>query len=90
MRGYPEIGYNFRMPPTASALVASNVRAEMTRCGVTQVQLAEVLGLTQPAISRRTRGEVAFRFEELVACAAVFDTTVSRLTDGLDASAGAA
>lgn len=37
----------------------------MARTRVTQVQLAEVLGLPQSGVSRRLRGKIPFRVDEL-------------------------
>lgn len=38
--------------------IAANVRAEMARAGVTQVQMAAALGITQQAVSKRVTGAV--------------------------------
>ena len=51
--------------PTYTTRVASSVRAEMARRKITQTELAESLGMTQPAISRRMSGAVPFDTEEL-------------------------
>lgn len=45
--------------------VAANVRAEMARRSCTQKSLAEQLGRTQQALSRRLSGQVAFTVREL-------------------------
>lgn len=45
--------------------IAANVRAELARHDVTQIQIAELLGLTGAAVSRRMRGETPFRDNEL-------------------------
>lgn len=45
--------------------VASEVRAEMARQRVSQRQLAEVLDISQPQVSDRLRGEIAFNTTEL-------------------------
>jgi transcriptional regulator with XRE-family HTH domain len=51
--------------PTYAMRVADSVRAEMARRKITQTELAESLGMTQPAISRRMSGAVPFDTEEL-------------------------
>lgn len=51
--------------PTAEA-VANNVRAEMARARRTQVEACGVLGISQPSLSRRLAGEVAFSVDELI------------------------
>lgn len=45
--------------------VGANVRAEMARRGVTQRQVAEALGISQPQISKRLAGRIAFDVVEL-------------------------
>lgn len=45
------------MSPALSALVARNIRAERSRVGMTQDQLAERLGLTRSAVSLWERGQ---------------------------------
>ena len=49
--------------------VAANVRAEMGRAGVSQAELASVLGLSQAAVSKRLRGSTRWRVDELAATA---------------------
>lgn len=46
--------------------VAAAVRAEMARQRVTQTALAKQLHLSQAAVSRRLKGQVAFDADELV------------------------
>lgn len=41
---------------TLQRVVPANVRAEMTRRGVTQVQVAAALGITQQAVSQKING----------------------------------
>lgn len=45
--------------------VAGNVRAEVSRLGVDQHELAKVLGMSQGQVSSRLRGSVEFRPSEL-------------------------
>ena len=49
--------------------VGVEVRVALTRRGMTQTDLAQQLGLSQTAISRRLTGEVPFDVEELAATA---------------------
>ena len=55
------------LPPrrTPTEQVAEEVRALMARRGVTQMQLRDVLGVSQPAISARLHGKVAFDANEI-------------------------
>lgn len=48
-----------------SAKIAANVRAEIARKGLTKNEAGTAIGLTQPAMSRRLRGEVEFSASEL-------------------------
>jgi transcriptional regulator with XRE-family HTH domain len=41
------------------------VRAELARHGVSQTDIAEVLGVSQAAVSRRLSGRVEFTLDEL-------------------------
>ena len=59
--------------------VAATVRAEVARRRVTQGALAEVLGMSQAAVSRRLSGAVAFDVEELSVVAAHLGGPVERL-----------
>lgn len=59
-------------------LVAAEVRAEMARQRMSQVKLAELLGVAQQTISRRIVGEVAFDITELVEIARLLDVPVAQ------------
>lgn len=50
---------------TTAERVGTNVRAEMTRAGVSQTTLAEQLGMSQPALSKRLLGKQVFDIDEL-------------------------
>ena len=50
---------------TAAQRTAANVRAEMARKRITQTKLADSLGCSQGAISRRLLGRVPFDLNEL-------------------------
>lgn len=61
------------MHTTTSAAVGANVRAEMARRGMMQQELATTIGLSQPGLSKRLRGAVAFDVDELAAVATALD-----------------
>lgn len=50
---------------TASQRVAANVRAELGRHRKSQADLAQALGRSQPYVSRRLVGRVAFGVDEV-------------------------
>lgn len=56
-----------------NATVAANVRAELGRAGLKQGALAEVLGLSEMAISRRLADATEFTAGEIVLIAEFFD-----------------
>jgi DNA-binding XRE family transcriptional regulator len=62
--------------------VAANVRAEMARYGVTQVRIANVLGVTQQTISAKKGGSTPFTLDELDLLAPLFGMTVNELIRG--------
>lgn len=62
-----------------STRLADTIRAEMARRRISQTKVAGRLGLSQPAISRRLRGETAFDADEIVAIAALFEVPVGSL-----------
>ena len=57
------------MALTPTAQTGRNVRAEMARAGVSQIDLAERVGLSQSGLSKRLRGVVPFDVNELDAIA---------------------
>lgn len=63
------------------SLIAGNILALMGRHRVSQRRLGEVLGLTQPPLSKRLAGKVAFDMDEIEAIAAFFDVPVTDLFD---------
>lgn len=71
---------------TYATRVAASVRAEMARRDVTQARLAEALGMTQPAISRRVSGQLPFDVDELHRIARFLDIPVSALIPKEDAA----
>lgn len=50
---------------TASQRVAANVRAELGRHRRSQADLGQALGRSQPYVSRRLNGQVAFGVDEV-------------------------
>ncbi|MCT2282590.1 helix-turn-helix domain-containing protein [Micromonospora chalcea] len=50
--------------------IAAEIRAEMARKRMTQRDLADKLGIAQPAVQLRLSGQRPFRAEELVVIAA--------------------
>jgi transcriptional regulator with XRE-family HTH domain len=79
---------NRSKPPIAATGIAANVRAEAARRDKTQLDLADMLGITHSAISRRMRGETPFRDHELQSIAeflGVSITTLFATGDGLSA-----
>ena len=71
------------MATTPSATTGANVRAEMARRGVSQTALAQTVGLSQTAISKRLRGATPFDVNELIAVAAALDVPLSALLSGV-------
>jgi transcriptional regulator with XRE-family HTH domain len=73
----------------ASQAVAEKVRAEMTRQGHTQMDLAAALNLPQSSISYRLSGRVAFDVDELQRVADFLGVTVSSLIEPTATAASA-
>jgi transcriptional regulator with XRE-family HTH domain len=61
------------------SFVADNIRAELARRRKTQADLAGLLNLTHQSMSRRMRGQVAFRDHEVIQIAAYLGVDVSLL-----------
>lgn len=59
--------------------VANNIRAEVARRRLSQVKLAEQVGIRQQALSRRLNGTTPFRIDELARIAEVLDMPLSEL-----------
>lgn len=58
--------------------VAAEVRAEMARRRMTQRQLAEIMGISQPQVMQRLTGKLGFRLAELEHLAKALDVPVAR------------
>jgi len=65
----PDYAKTLRMTQTLSGEVAANIRAELARQKVSQTQVAERLGLSQAAVSRRLSGALPFELDEIAAVA---------------------
>lgn len=78
--------------PKRQTPVSANVRAEIARHDLSQQHVAEVLGISQGAVSRRLAGRVDFSASELDVLARSMGIPVSRffsdtaLTEGGDAA----
>ncbi len=59
--------------------VAAEIRAEMARQRITQVELANRLTRAQPWVSRRVSGHVPLALDELEQIAAVLDVPLAQL-----------
>ena len=62
--------------------LAAEVRALCARHGLSQTDLASLLGLTQPPTSRRLSGASPFTFDEVVTIAKHFELTLDDLYEG--------
>ncbi|WP_390904990.1 helix-turn-helix domain-containing protein [Nesterenkonia marinintestina] len=63
----------------ANVRVGREVKTWMVRRGVTQAGLADSLGYSQPQMSKRLRGVMAFRIDELFAVAAYLEVSLADL-----------
>lgn len=67
------------MTQNLSVTVASNIRAEVARRRINQTDLADLLGLSQAAVSRRLAGITPMRLDEIAVIADLLDCPVSHL-----------
>jgi transcriptional regulator with XRE-family HTH domain len=67
------------MSQSTAEVVGANVRAEMSRAGKSQNDLAAVLGVTQTAVSKRLRGVTPFDVNEIALVARALDVDMSVL-----------
>lgn len=70
---------NMPMQQTATERVAANLRAEAARQRISQMALAERLGLSQTGVSRRLSGHVPIDVDELAAFAEVLGVSAESL-----------
>ncbi len=59
--------------------VATAVKVAMVRSGITQHQIAEALGVSQPAVSARLAGRTPWTVDELTIVARLLDVRPSVL-----------
>ena len=78
------------MTATPSAVAGINIKAEMSRRGLSQTAVGNRLGLSQAAVSSRLRGVTPFDINELVHIADLLGMTVDQLLVDVPAPAEAA
>ncbi|GJF06554.1 helix-turn-helix domain-containing protein [Pseudonocardia sp. D17] len=66
------------IPPDVAAL-ADHVQQRLRAAGLTQMQIADVLGIPQPVISRRFLGKTPWRAHELQTISDRFGIPLSEL-----------
>lgn len=59
--------------------IAANVRAEVARKGIARSEVADLLGMSQSALSRRLTGTASFSAEDIAALADYLATSVDAL-----------
>lgn len=64
-----------------SRQIGQNVKAELVRHGLGQDRVAELLGVTQPQISKRIAGTIDFEAAEVARVAYLLQVPVERLMD---------
>ena len=67
--------------------VAANVRAELARRSIRQVDVAERLQVSRQNVAQRLKGSVDFRVGELISIADMLGITISELVGEEKASA---
>jgi predicted transcriptional regulator len=70
-----------------STTLAATLRAELARAGRTQADIATLLGISQPSVSERMRGNTPWRVTELTAVAEFLNVSVSVLLSETDPAA---
>jgi transcriptional regulator with XRE-family HTH domain len=78
------------MATTPTVAAGRNVKAEMTRRGLSQQAVAARLGISQTAVSARLRGITPFDVNEIVTIAGLLGMTVDELLVDVPAAAEAA
>ena len=66
------------MPTQLTNHIAAEIRAEMARQRITQIQMAAALGMSQPVLSRLLNGR-ALTVDFIVDAAGVLDVPVTQL-----------
>lgn len=76
------------MTDKPAVVIGRNIRAEMVRRGIRQVDLAQTLGMLQSSLSARLSGRIAFDVNELHAVAEALGMPACELLSGSKPSAG--
>ncbi|WP_081895643.1 helix-turn-helix domain-containing protein [Bifidobacterium cuniculi] len=63
------------------AVIAWNIRMQLTAQGLTQKTLAEGMGLRQPTLTNKLNGRIAWSIADLVRAAACLNTSPEKLLD---------
>jgi transcriptional regulator with XRE-family HTH domain len=66
------------------SVVAGNIRAERARARLRQIDLAEVLHLSQPAMSALEAGQRDITLSEALAICRVLETPLAKLLEGAE------
>lgn len=74
------------MPTETRQGVADVARAELSRRRIGQREVAQALGISQAAVSRRLAGEVAFDVDELAKLAGLLEMDPRDLLPSTDAT----
>lgn len=64
---------------TTAERTGANVRAEMARRGLSQIELAQQLGMSQSMLSYRLSGKTVFNIDELTRVAAALEVPLTAL-----------
>lgn len=75
------------MSKSPTQTVAAKIRAEAAQQRISQIRIAEALGMSQQSVSKRMSGRVPFRIDELYIVADVLGTTPDTLLQGVGVTA---
>jgi len=67
------------MTDKAEEVIASSARAELSRGGIAQAEVARLLGMSQQSVSRRLHGTIPFSAGELMKIANYLGVDISVL-----------
>ena len=73
-----------------SSTVIGTIRAELARARISYTQVADRLGVTRQAMTRRMSGDTPFRVDEIATIASMCGVTVGALVDDRCTDGGAA
>lgn len=71
------------------ASIGANVRAELARRGIPQVEISRIIGISQRQVSARILGQVGFEAKELLLIAKELGVPVEQLASLNDLAAAA-